>query len=64
MESKDEVKVIKGNERVLAARLHDAEFFFKFDKKTALKSRLEKLKTVIFQQKLGTLALKTARLEN
>src|SRR3989442_2227909 len=50
-----------GNERVLAARLADAKFFFDEDRKTRLESRLEKLKGVIFHQKLGTLYQKVGR---
>jgi len=50
-----------GNERVLAARLADARFFFDEDRKTRLESRLEKLKGVTFHQKLGTLHQKVGR---
>jgi glycyl-tRNA synthetase beta chain len=50
-----------GNERVLAARLADAKFFFDEDRKTRLESRLEKLKGVTFHQKLGTLYQKVGR---
>lgn len=51
-----------GNERVLAARLADARFFFDEDRKTRLESRLEKLKGVTFHQKLGTLHQKVGRI--
>lgn len=51
-----------GNERVLAARLADARFFFEEDRKTRLESRLEKLKGVTFHQKLGTLYQKVGRI--
>jgi glycyl-tRNA synthetase beta chain len=44
----------KGNERVLRARLADAQFFFQEDKKHTLEERLNALKGVIFQAKLGT----------
>ena len=50
-----------GNERVLAARLADAKFFFDEDRKTRLESRIEKLKGVTFHQKLGTLYQKVGR---
>lgn len=53
----------KGNERVILPRLADAEFFWNQDRKQPLSARIEKLKTIIFQQKLGTLADKTARLQ-
>jgi glycyl-tRNA synthetase beta chain len=51
-----------GNERVLAARLADARFFFDEDRKTRLESRLEKLKGVTFHQKLGTVHQKVGRI--
>jgi len=51
-----------GNERVLAARLADAKFFFDEDRKVRLESRVEKLKGVTFHQKLGTLHQKTGRI--
>jgi glycyl-tRNA synthetase beta chain len=51
---RDRRVVIKGNERVLRARLSDAAFFFKEDRKVALERRLEDLKKVVFQAKLGT----------
>jgi len=46
--------VVKGNERVLRARLSDARFFFEEDLKVPLESRVEALKSVVYQQKLGT----------
>ena len=46
--------VVKGNERVLRARLSDARFFFLEDQKVKLATRVESLKSVIYQQKLGT----------
>jgi glycyl-tRNA synthetase beta chain len=46
--------VVKGNERVLRARLSDAAFFFEDDLKVPLDSRVEQLKKVVFQAKLGT----------
>jgi glycyl-tRNA synthetase beta chain len=46
--------VVKGNERVLRARLSDARFFFEEDLKVPLESRVESLKSVVYQQKLGT----------
>jgi glycyl-tRNA synthetase beta chain len=52
----------EGNERVLAARLADARFFFEEDRKTSLATRIEKLNTVTFQQKLGSLREKTDRI--
>ncbi len=46
--------VIAGNERVLRARLSDAMFFWQEDQKTLLETRLEPLKKVVYQAKLGT----------
>lgn len=60
----DHIDIVKhGNERVLRARLADAEFFFLEDKKTSLEQRVEKLKTIVFQDGLGTLYDKTLRIE-
>lgn len=46
--------VVRGNERVLRARLSDARFFFEEDRKVKLDDRVEALKKVVYQQKLGT----------
>lgn len=51
-----------GNERVIRPRLSDAAFFWEQDGKTPLARRVESLKTVIFQSKLGSLYDKTQRL--
>ena len=59
---KDINVVIKGNERVLRARLSDAEFFYNEDKKKKLASYNEQLKGVIFQNKLGTMYEKVERI--
>ncbi|MGL4911298.1 MAG: glycine--tRNA ligase subunit beta [Romboutsia sp.] len=58
----DNVK--KGNEKVLEARLADALFFYKEDTKRDLESYTEKLKSVVFQAKLGTIYDKTKRIES
>jgi len=54
--------VTHGNERVLRARLSDAEFFFKEDRKQKLEGYQEKIKTVVFQEGLGNMYDKTQRL--
>ncbi len=60
---KDHLEVVAhGNERVLRARLSDAEFFFNEDRKQSLADRLEKLKTVSFQEGLGNMNDKSNRL--
>ncbi|VBB06073.1 glycine-trna ligase beta subunit [Lucifera butyrica] len=60
----DYIDIVRhGNERVLKARLADAKFFFEEDKKVPLRDRVERLKTIVFQEGLGTLYDKTLRLE-
>ena len=61
---KDEKVVVKGNERVLKARLSDAAFFFEDDMKITLEKRVELLKKVVFQAKLGTSYEKVMRFKN
>ena len=56
--------VILGNERVIKARLADAQFFWQQDIAMTLKARLEQLKSVIFMQSLGSLFDQTKRLES
>ncbi|OGT36722.1 MAG: glycine--tRNA ligase subunit beta [Gammaproteobacteria bacterium RIFCSPHIGHO2_12_FULL_38_14] len=60
--SKNSAMVIRGNERVIRARLSDAEFFYQQDKKIKLSDRYKKLDQIIFQDKLGSLLDKTTRL--
>lgn len=62
IESKNIAEVVKGNERVVHARLSDAEFFFQHDKQQKLENYLPQLEKVTFQQKLGSLSDKTARI--
>lgn len=52
--AKDPKVVIKGNERVLKARLSDAKFYFDKDIKIPLTERVDQLRGVVFQAKLGT----------
>ncbi len=54
IQPKNREVVVKGNEKVLKARLSDAAFFFEDDLKIPLANRLEQLKKVVFQAKLGT----------
>jgi glycyl-tRNA synthetase beta chain len=56
--------VARGNERVLQARLSDANFFFVEDRKVPLIHRLEGLKRVVYHSKLGTSHEKVMRLSN
>ena len=60
--SKDPVQVIEGNERVIRPRLADAQFFFETDKQQTLENRLEQLKKVVFQTKLGTVYERSVRI--
>lgn len=62
IESTDPAQVIKGNERVMCARLSDAAFFYETDLKQGLDSFLPQLKNVTFQAKLGSLYDKTVRI--
>jgi glycyl-tRNA synthetase beta chain len=55
--------IVRGNERVLRARLSDAKFFWDQDRKVRLDARLPALKEIVFQAKLGTLDLRVARIE-
>jgi glycyl-tRNA synthetase beta chain len=50
----DPAVVVRGNERVLRARLSDAMFFWTEDRKVKLESRLDALRNVVYQAKLGT----------
>jgi glycyl-tRNA synthetase beta chain len=62
-EPKNMSLIREGNERVLAARLADAKFFFDEDRKVRLEDRVKRLAGVTFHQKLGTMAQKQERLE-
>lgn len=59
----DPARIAKGNDRVMRARLADAEFFFGEDKKAKLEDRVEKLSGIVFHNRLGTVREKVARLE-
>jgi len=54
MRPTDARHIIHGNERVLRARLADARFFFDQDRKTKLEDRVERLKNVVYHNKLGS----------
>ncbi len=56
-------QIISGNERVLSARLSDAQFFYQQDLKQPFLERLPALKQIIFQKSLGDLLKKTERME-
>ena len=62
IETQDPGAIIQGNERVLRARLADAKFFYDQDRKTPLASRVEKLRGIVYHNKLGTQADRAERL--
>jgi glycyl-tRNA synthetase beta chain len=62
LKPKDETLIRQGNERVLAARLADARFFFQEDRKAPLASRIPQLSHILYQEHLGTLCEKTERI--
>ncbi len=65
METGDEGKsVAAGNERVLRARLADAQFFWDQDRKTPLADRIEALEGITFHAKLGTVGAKMRRIHD
>lgn len=60
--SSQQLEVVQaGNEKVLEARLSDAKFFYDEDLKIKLESNVEKLKNIVFQEKLGTIYDKMLR---
>ncbi|HWN67670.1 MAG TPA: glycine--tRNA ligase subunit beta, partial [Haliangium sp.] len=60
--TRDAAVVRAGNERVLAARLSDASFFFREDRRIPLAKRAEKLAEVVFQSDLGSIDAKARRI--
>lgn len=63
IDSTDPQTVIHGNELVMNARLADAAFYYDKDEKNTLESRVEQLKTVLYQKKLGSLYEKVLRIQ-
>jgi glycyl-tRNA synthetase beta chain len=59
----NEKNVLEGNKRVLTARLEDAKFFYEEDLKVLLKDRTERLKSIVYHAKVGTLHEKMTRVE-
>jgi glycyl-tRNA synthetase beta chain len=56
-------KIVEGNNKVIAARLSDAKFFWELDRKTKLQARLDDLEKITFHAKLGTQRERVARIE-
>ncbi|MDM8514980.1 glycine--tRNA ligase subunit beta [Desulfobacterales bacterium HSG16] len=61
--AKDLDLVATGHERVLRARLSDADFFFKCDLEVSVEKRIEQLKKVLFQANLGSVYDKAMRMQ-
>ncbi|MSR16944.1 MAG: glycine--tRNA ligase subunit beta [Methylococcaceae bacterium] len=62
IESTNPESIKNGNERVVTPRLADAEFFWKQDRRYSLADFAPRLETIVFQEKLGTVAAKVQRL--
>ncbi|MBK8258808.1 MAG: glycine--tRNA ligase subunit beta [Polyangiaceae bacterium] len=55
--------IVRGNDRVMRARLSDAQFFYREDLKIPLADRRKKLDGIVFQKRLGTMLAKAERVE-
>jgi glycyl-tRNA synthetase beta chain len=62
--TRDTKVVVHGNEKVLAARLSDARFFFHEDSETPVDTFQQRLNGVVFQKQLGTIGDKVARVRD
>lgn len=58
----EDESILKGNQKVLTARLEDAKFFWESDKNTKLEARQDKLDSISFHAKLGSVLDKTHRI--
>ncbi len=63
LKTRDPANIIRGNERVLRARLADARFFFDLDRRTRLEERVPQLAKVVYHNKLGTQLDRTERVQ-
>ncbi len=61
--TKDAREIVRGNERVLRARLADARFFFEQDRKVRLETRVPRLGNVVYHNKLGTQLERVERIQ-
>lgn len=59
----DPSQIVRGNERVLCARLSDARFFYDQDRKTRLEERVPRLDSVVFHNKLGSQLERVERIQ-
>jgi glycyl-tRNA synthetase beta chain len=62
-EPDNERTIARNAERVVSARLTDAQFFWEADRKATLESRIDRLATLVFHKKLGTYKEKAERIE-
>jgi glycyl-tRNA synthetase beta chain len=63
LRTEDPVNIVRGNERVLRARLSDAKFFYDQDRKIRLEDRVQQLAHVVYHNRLGTQLDRVERLE-
>ena len=63
VETKDPREIIHGNERVLRARLSDANFFYDQDRKVRLEARVSQLSKVVYHGKLGSQLERVERIQ-
>ncbi|HRC61524.1 glycine tRNA synthetase, beta subunit [Candidatus Propionivibrio aalborgensis] len=63
MQVDDPTNIISGNARVVRPRLSDARFFYNQDRKHSLASRLDRLNSVVYHNKLGSVLQRVDRLE-
>lgn len=61
--SKDPQVIIEGNQKVLSARLADAEFFYNFDNRTPLANFVKRMTNVVYHNKLGSQYERIERLQ-
>ncbi len=63
MQVDDPTNIVSGNARVVRPRLSDAQFFYNQDRKNSLASRLDRLSSVVYHNKLGSVLQRVERLE-
>lgn len=63
LKTDDPSNIVRGNERVLRARLSDAKFFYEQDRKVRLEERVPRLANVVYHNRLGTLLERVERLQ-
>ena len=63
MQPRDPSQIVRGNERVLRARLADAKFFYDQDRKTRLAERVPRLAHVVYHNKLGSQLQRVERMQ-